>query len=374
MYLGRGNTMKLKMLFSTMVLGCLALISVNVSGAELNPETISENTEEVLLETETEVDANVDPCEPNDSKGQATSLSFGTPVSGELGSYERYKLQGDDEDWFKFEGKAGELYRITLDDFCGEFADTTMCMGVFDPTDDVYYINFSMEYDGVNYYDYYAEYTGTYYICIDNYTDFSKEEHPYTLQIDKRGIGDKYSTYQGCYFTIDGNDDVRCYRESDGSPVINEFKCDGIYTYYFQVNGTAMRDRLTYHPDGVHVIYFDEYGHEVFSDFAHVKRNIQGNPVDDYCFFNVYGYMYVDVLTYNQKGDALYYANAYGVLERNGWFQFSDKVMWADGKPAEGVAGGYGYAYSDGELRTNSYAYDFMGRDCYLQANGVAKY
>ena len=67
--------------------------------------------------------------------------------------------------------------------------------------------------------------------------------------------------------------------------ITNEFVCDGTYTYFLQADGTAMKDRLTYHPDGVHVIYFDQYGHEVFSDFAHVKKSIAGEPVDDYCFF-----------------------------------------------------------------------------------------
>ena len=45
--------------------------------------------------------------------------------------------------------------------------------------------------------------------------------------------------------------------------------------------------------------------------------------MDDMCFFNVYGYMYVDTLTYDKTGTKLYYVNPYGVLERNGWFQFS---------------------------------------------------
>ena len=180
-------------------------------------------------------------------------------------------------------------------------------------------------------------------------------------------------SYQGNTFTKESNGAVRCY-DSKGKPVVNQFVCDGVYTYYFQLDGTAMQDRLTYHPDGAHIIYFDEWGHEVFSDFAHVKRAIAGNAVDDYCFFNVYGYMYVNVLTYNKTGNELYYANAYGVLERGKWFQFDPGVMWADGTPAYGVGGGYGRAYSDGTLYTNTYSFDFLGRYCYLQANGVAKY
>ena len=174
-------------------------------------------------------------------------------------------------------------------------------------------------------------------------------------------------------FYIDSNGDTRC-NDTNGNPVINEFMCDGTYTYYFQLDGTAMKDRLTYHPDGVHVIYFDSEGHEVFSDFANVKKTIAGDAVDDFCFFDVFGYMYVDVLTYDKTGSVLYYANPYGVMEMGKWFQFSDTVEWADGTPAEGIAGGYGYANADGTLMTNTQTVDWEGRSCYLQGNGVALY
>ena len=43
------------------------------------------------------------------------------------------------------------------------------------------------------------------------------------------------------------------------------------------------------------------------------------------------------VVTYDQAGVILYYANPYGVMERNGWFTFSDKQ-----------GGGMGYANADG--------------------------
>lgn len=135
-----------------------------------------------------------------------------------------------------------------------------------------------------------------------------------------------------------------------------------------------MKDRLSYHPDGVHIIYFDSYGHEVFSDYAHVKKAIAGNDVDDYCFFNVFGYMYVDVLTYNRAGDEIYYANPYGVMERNGWFQFSNTVQWADGTPADANKNQFGYAQYDATLKTNVFTYDWLGRRCYIQGNGAALY
>ncbi len=46
----------------------------------------------------------------------------------------------------------------------------------------------------------------------------------------------------------------------------------------------------------------------------------------------------------------------------------------ADGTPAEGIAGGYGYANADGTLMTNTQTIDWEGRSCYLQGNGVALY
>lgn len=49
----------------------------------------------------------------------------------------------------------------------------------------------------------------------------------------------------------------------------DKFKFDGEYTYYFQADGTAMTDRLTYHQDGEHIIYLDSNGHEVFSNFQY---------------------------------------------------------------------------------------------------------
>lgn len=183
-------------------------------------------------------------------------------------------------------------------------------------------------------------------------------------------VYDPYAINEDNYaFIQDGNGDMRCY-DDRGNMVVNSFMCDGTDTYFFQADGTAMRNRLTYHPDGEHVIYFDEYGHEVFSNFANVKKSIEGNPVDDLCFFNMYGYMYTDVVTYNRLGIELYYANPYGVMERNGWFQFSDTVEWNFTEPGPH----YGYALSDGTLLVNAWVYDWMGRLCYLQGNGEAKY
>ena len=167
--------------------------------------------------------------------------------------------------------------------------------------------------------------------------------------------GMKVASYQGNDFYQDGNGKMRCY-DANGNLIKNNFKCDGTYTYYFQNDGTAMTDRLTYHPDGKHVIYFDEKGHEVFNNFTHVKKSITGDAVDDLCFFDVYGHMYVDFITYDQAGVNLYYANPYGVMEHNGWFRFSD--------------GNIGYANADGTLMTNQFSYDQWGRKVYFQGDG----
>ena len=150
---------------------------------------------------------------------------------------------------------------------------------------------------------------------------------------------------------------------SNGELAKDCFFCDGIYTYYLQHDGTPMKDRLTYHPDGEHVIYFDEYGHEVFSNFKNVKQSIAGDPVDDLCFFDVYGYMYVDFITYDQAGVNLYYANPCGVMERYGWFTFSEKQ-----------GGGMGYANSDGTLVTNKYFLGPEGQVVYMEASGKARF
>ena len=149
---------------------------------------------------------------------------------------------------------------------------------------------------------------------------------------------------------------------SNGEVAKDCFFCDGTYTYYLQHDGTPMKNRLTYHPDGEHVIYFDEDGHEVFSNFKNVKQSITGDPVDDLCFFDVYGYMYVDFITYDQAGVNLYYANPYGVMERNGWFRFSEKQ-----------GGGKGYANPDGTLRVNCYMPDENGNLVYMEGDGSVR-
>lgn len=156
--------------------------------------------------------------------------------------------------------------------------------------------------------------------------------------------------------THGGTWDGTHYYLPNGTLVTDAFFCDGTYTYYLQFDGTPMKGRLAYHPDGRHVIYFDDEGHEVFNTFANVKQDAKGNPVDDLCYFNVYGFMYVNVLTYDQAGKKLYYANVNGVMERNGWFKFPENNI--------------GYANADGTLVVSQFSKDTMGRTVYFQANG----
>lgn len=195
---------------------------------------------------------------------------------------------------------------------------------------------------------------------------FYSPELPNSVDPSLGKVGE-FAKYDGHSFHRDANGNVTC-KDSAGKTVINGFRCDGTYTYYFQLDGTAMKNRLTYHPDGVHVIYFDEYGHEVFSNFHHVEKTIAGDAVDDLCFFDIYGYMYVDVMTYDQTGKNLYYVNPYGVIEQGKWFEFSDTCVWAG--TDKKVGKGYGYANTDGTLMINTYTYDWLGRFVYLQGDG----
>ena len=155
----------------------------------------------------------------------------------------------------------------------------------------------------------------------------------------------------------------------NGATVTDSFFCDGTYTYFLQTDGTPMKDRLTYHPDGKQVIYFDENGHECFDTFAHVKKSISGDAVDDLCYFGTTGNLYVNVITYNREGTAIYYANKYGVMERNGVFEVSSEAT-----NYSALANGckYGYANSDGTVK-GFYATYEEAATVYADENGYAE-
>lgn len=159
----------------------------------------------------------------------------------------------------------------------------------------------------------------------------------------------------------------------NGQVITDAFFCDGTYTYYLQFDGTPMKDRLTYHPDGVHIIYFDEDGHEVFDNFAHISETIAGQETNDVCYFNTYGYMYVDVLTWDPAGEEIIYITPYGVVQTDGWFQYSSTVKWADGTSATEYWNNYGGCDSGYVIR-DAWGFDWEDRLTYLQGNGVCTY
>lgn len=160
-------------------------------------------------------------------------------------------------------------------------------------------------------------------------------------------------------------DGKKFYYDKDGKLLKNTFlqgtdSPDG-YTYYIQNDGSVMQDRLTYHPNGKDVIYFDADGHEVFDAFVNVKKDVQGNAVDYIGYFGTLGGAYVNQTTYGNgvgaySKDALFYINDYGVLENKGWFQ--------------NAAGEIGYAAPNGTLTTSQWSLDQFGRKVYFQANG----
>ena len=161
--------------------------------------------------------------------------------------------------------------------------------------------------------------------------------------------GTKVAAYGNDTFYLGDDGKLRCY-DKNGKLVTNEFKFDGTYTYYMQADGTPMKDRLTYHPDGEHIIYLDTEGHEVFANFQYCPS------VDYICYFDSQGYLYKDQITF--VGDKVYYLNANGALEQNGWFQFANGLD-------------YGWANGDGTLITTGFSADPYGRTVFYHWNGM---
>ena len=140
------------------------------------------------------------------------------------------------------------------------------------------------------------------------------------------------------------------YTKTDGTVAKDVFFFDGTYTYYLQADGSPMKDKLTYHPDGEHIIYLDTEGHEVFTSFQYCPS------VEYTCYFDAQGYLYKDQITF--VGDKVYYLNANGKMEQNGWFAFSN------GRD-------YGFANQDGTLITTGWGYDPYGRTVFYHWNGM---
>ena len=117
-----------------------------------------------------------------------------------------------------------------------------------------------------------------------------------------------------------------------------------------QADGTPMTDRLTYHPDGEHIIYLDSNGHEVFNAFQYCPS------VGYTCYFDSQGYIYKDVITF--YNDKVYYLDATGRMQNSGWFQFANGMD-------------FGFANWDGSLNTGGFSYDPWGRIVFYHWNGM---
>ena len=162
------------------------------------------------------------------------------------------------------------------------------------------------------------------------------------------------------YFDKEGNQYTgECYKDRegkmhffrhDGTMIYNDYYFDGSWTYYLQYDGTPMKDRLTYDPEGTGVIYFDSEGHMLFNTFYYCK------DVGYICYFAGDGRAYFDQITF--VGDKVYYLNGNGKMEDSGWFQF------ANGRD-------YGYANADGTLFNSGFSYDPQGRVAFYHWNGM---
>ena len=188
-------------------------------------------------------------------------------------------------------------------------------------------------------------------LFVGRTTVFAEEVTTEEEQVNGAGRDVPHYTWKN-----DGGEWDGTYYKKDGKVMTDVFFCDNEFTYYLQKDGTPMTNRLTYHPNGKNIIYFDEKGHEVFDNFVNVKKSIAGDAVNDICYFDTFGYMYVDKITYDRAGVNLYYLNAYGVREQNGWFGFAD--------------GNIGFANWDGTLMTNQFSFDQWGRLVYFQGDG----
>ena len=166
------------------------------------------------------------------------------------------------------------------------------------------------------------------------------------------------AAFEAPYYNINingGSFDGTNYVLGDGTVVKNAFFCDGTYTYFLQADGTPMKDKLTYHPDGEHVIYFDANGYEAFDEECYIAESISGERVRDYCYFGAEGYMVKDEIVFHQNQPVYYNLN--GVKQRKGQFSFAD--------------GNLGVADVDGDLIYNTFGYDAKGQVVFFHWNGT---
>ena len=147
----------------------------------------------------------------------------------------------------------------------------------------------------------------------------------------------------------DEKGNIRFFHD-DGTMIYNDYYCDGVYTYYMQYDGTAMKNRLTYDPEGTGLIYFNEKGHMLFDAFQYCE------DVKYVCYFATDGRAYFDQVTF--VGDKAYYLNACGKMEDSGWFTYANGVD-------------HGFANADGTLNTGGFSPDPWGRTVFYHWNGT---
>lgn len=151
------------------------------------------------------------------------------------------------------------------------------------------------------------------------------------------------------------------YYLADGTLATECFFCDGVCTYYLQNDGTPMKNRLTYHPDGEHIIYFNNLGQEAFNTDVIVQYSITGEEINKNYYFNVYGFMYVDELTF-----------MLGNAEAPEYFDYSGARI--ENTQCLLPNGDLVIADKNGILVHNKFTYDAFGRIVYCNWNGcVAK-
>ncbi len=162
----------------------------------------------------------------------------------------------------------------------------------------------------------------------------------------------EYTIEKAAYYNVDIHGGVWNGRNYviGGIMMTDIFFCDGTYTYYLQLDGTPMKNRLTYHPDGEHIIYLDEDGHELFDKFQYCADVVYT------CYFDSQGYLYKDVLTFSN--DKVYYLDGTGRMKQGEYFTFDNGVD-------------VGYAQEDGSLINTGFGYDSWGRVVFYHWNGM---
>ncbi|MEG1945685.1 MAG: transglutaminase domain-containing protein [Lachnospiraceae bacterium] len=139
------------------------------------------------------------------------------------------------------------------------------------------------------------------------------------------------------------------YVDESGKMVTNNYAFDGLHTYYMMANGMPMKNRISWDPEGVGLIYFDQYGYMQFNAFRQTN--------DGYIYyFGADGRALRNEITFWNNHP--YYLDGTGKMQQNGWFLF------ANGRD-------YGYANGDGTLMNTGFTYDPWGRVVYFHWNGM---